>query len=897
MDASAWMPSGDAAVPEGGPAEERIRSIWKLYATLSQTHQAMLRIHDEPALLQQLCEIAAEFGELALAWVGLEQPEAGLLRVAACAGPARGYLEGVVPGTGADSPFASGPALTALRRGLPVVVDDYQADPATATWRERAERWRIAASAAFPIRRGGRVVGTLNVYSERARCFDQEKVALLSEIADSLSFALDALAREAELGAAQRQVASTAQRLLLATGSAGIGIWELDVPSDTQVWDDRMFELFGVARAEFPGGVAGWAGRLHPEDRARVLEAQERALAGTGCYDLEYRILLPDGGVRHLKATAQVIRDGAGRPLRMIGSNRDVTAGNLAEQALRQSRERFHRLFEEALEGIAVADVGRGVLVDCNRAFQHLTGYGREELIGAPIARLHPEACLAPLMAALRTVLAADGGGRTIETRIRTRAGAEREIRIRVNPVILGEHRYAQGLFIDLTESRRQEREREATLELLRLLNQPSLTHELIALVARFLQDWTGCEAVGIRLRDGDDFPYFETRGFPDDFVRRETSLCVRDGGGQVARDPDGNALLECMCGNVLCGRADGRLPCFTGNGSFWTNSTTDLLASSSEADLQGRTRNRCNGEGYESVALIPLRSGELTLGLLQVNDPARDRFTPELIQFLERTGHQLGLALAQRQAQAEVRHLNEELELQVERRTAQFESANRELEAFSYSVSHDLRAPLRAIDGFSQVLLEDYGERLDDDGRRYLERVRLGTQRMGHLIEDLLKLSRLSRGELELGPLDLSAQAERILRDLALRDPGRTVATEVLPGLRATGDARLMTIALENLLGNAWKYTSRTAAARIEVGLRFEEGQPAFFVKDNGAGFDMAYAGKLFSPFQRLHAAPEFEGSGIGLALVQRILNRHGGRVWAEARPDLGATFLFTLP
>ena len=255
--------------------------------------------------------------------------------------------------------------------------------------------------------------------------------------------------------------------------------------------------------------------------------------------------------------------------------------------------------------------------------------------------------------------------------------------------------------------------------------------------------------------------------------------------------------------------------------------------------------------------------------------------------------------AQARRRARAEakLRRLNRELELRVSQRTTQLESANKELEAFAYSVSHDLRAPLRGIDGFSQALMEDYGDKLDEDGRHYLSRVRAGTQRMGLLIDDLLRLSRVSRAQMEHGPVDLSAAAKAVLAELRQQEPGRSVTTRVQEGLAATGDPHLLRIALDNLLGNAWKYSGRTEGARIEMGIAETGEGRAFFVKDNGAGFDMAYAHKLFGVFQRLHSAEEFPGTGIGLATVARIVHRHGGRIWAKGEPGKGATFYFTLP
>jgi light-regulated signal transduction histidine kinase (bacteriophytochrome) len=222
---------------------------------------------------------------------------------------------------------------------------------------------------------------------------------------------------------------------------------------------------------------------------------------------------------------------------------------------------------------------------------------------------------------------------------------------------------------------------------------------------------------------------------------------------------------------------------------------------------------------------------------------------------------------------------------------------ANRELEAFSYSVSHDLRAPLRAIDGFSLALLEDCENILDDRGRGYLNRVRSATQRMAQLIDDLLKLSRLTRGELKLVKVDLSSLARGISAELKKTQPERLASFRIAPGVGAIGDVHLLKVVLENLLGNAWKFSGKKAEAVIEFGAVQVDGKTAFFVRDNGAGFDMVYVDKLFATFQRLHPEKEFPGMGIGLSLVHRIIVRHGGMVWAEGTVGRGATFYFTLP
>jgi light-regulated signal transduction histidine kinase (bacteriophytochrome) len=247
--------------------------------------------------------------------------------------------------------------------------------------------------------------------------------------------------------------------------------------------------------------------------------------------------------------------------------------------------------------------------------------------------------------------------------------------------------------------------------------------------------------------------------------------------------------------------------------------------------------------------------------------------------------------------AQAEIGTLNAELEVRVDQRTAELVLANKNLEAFTYSVAHDLRSPLRALSGYSEALTEDYADRLDDTGRWYASRIQAGTERMSRLIDDLLSLAQVSRADMNLGLVDLSAEVTAISAELHDREPGRVVRFAIGDGVRDTADRSLIRTVLQNLVENAWKFTARRENAAIEFGTAAAgDTRVCCYVRDNGAGFDPAFAGKLFEPFQRLHAFTDFPGTGIGLASVQRIIERHGGRVWAEGAVGHGATFYFTL-
>jgi signal transduction histidine kinase len=290
---------------------------------------------------------------------------------------------------------------------------------------------------------------------------------------------------------------------------------------------------------------------------------------------------------------------------------------------------------------------------------------------------------------------------------------------------------------------------------------------------------------------------------------------------------------------------------------------------------------------GFELRQEVPTGERVMTIDARQVRDD--DGATMSLLAIDDATTNV--------RAQHETQRLRLELEARVKERTADLETSNKELEAFSYSVSHDLRAPLRAIDGFSAQLLELYADRLDERGQHYLRRVRAATLRMSELIDDLLQLSRLSQETLRCERIDLTALSTSIANELRLQDPERRVSFESQPGLESWGDPGLIKIAVQNLIGNAWKFTGATATATIAIGRTDRELGNAYFVRDNGAGFDKRHADNLFGVFQRLHPQRQFPGHGIGLALVQRVIHRHGGRVWAEGSPGHGATFFFTLP
>ena len=581
-------------------------------------------------------------------------------------------------------------------------------------------------------------------------------------------------------------------------------------------------QIYGQRFSSLQSVWPAWREAIHAEDRERVLAAYREM--GSRGLDERFRILQPDGAMRWVHARGVPVRDANGTVYRVVGTIEDITAAKESEMKIRIATERLQRALEGSNLALFDGDL-RTRKVYLSEAWAAMLGEEPKPTIDTfedLIKRVHPEETN-QVNKAFYDVLKGQIPVYDLEHRVMSRTGEWIWIHSRAKVVERAEDGRAlrlAGVNADITERVRSDEALRKSEQQLR-----AITANLPGAVFQFSISPAGEYS----------FPYLsegildlaEIR--PEDAMRDHTLLF---------------ALIE-----------PEHLPAVLAS---IERARTTLDPWSCEWPI--RIKN-CQTKWIRGRAIVARRDDGAVLG---------DGILIDIT--------------AEKQAEQEIGRLNQSLEQRVRERTRQLEATNKELEAFSYSVSHDLRAPLRGIDGFSQMLLKKYADHLDETGSDYLLRIRRASLRMGELIDDLLQLSRVSRSQIKIEPLDLSQLARSILAALQESEPERTVVTEVQDGIELSADPHLLKIVLENLLGNAWKFTAKQQPAIIRIGTQLQDGEPVVFVKDNGAGFDMKFAHKLFGAFQRLHGATEFEGTGIGLATVQRIMNLHGGRIWADA-------------
>jgi PAS domain S-box-containing protein len=697
---------------------------------------------------------------------------------------------------------------------------------------------------------------------------------------------------------------------------------------------------------------------IHPAERAGFLEALTRPPLGREArLYKEIRGLNGSGQERYVMCHATASLQEGGLVV-WDGTFLDISERKRAEAALKEREERYRAVVESAAEAIISAN-SRGEIVAWNPGAQAIFGYEPAEVLGKPVKMLMPERYLAAHEAAMEHLLTTGKPrlrGQTLELDGRKRDGSEFPLELSLATWEAGGENFYTALIRDVTARQRAQEEVELLRQQLELIlncagegiygvDLEGRTTFANPAAARMV-GWEVAELLGRPHHalahhsrvNGTSYPEGECPIYAvlgDGKARRvESEVFWRKDGTSFPveytatpmHDEKGELLGAAVVFKDITERklAEEKIKSVSAYARSLIEASLDPLVTISPAgkitdvnqateEATGIARTRLIGSDFSDYFTEPERAREgyqkvLTDGLVRDYPLALRHTSGSLMDVLynatiyrNEAGETQGVFAAARditerkRAEAEIRQLNEELELRVQKRTVQLQAANRELESFAYSVSHDLRAPLRAIDGFSRILLEDYQDELDARAKGYLARITAGSKRMGQLIDDILKLSRLSRAEMVFKPINLTDMAGEIAAEFKSAEPERQVEFDIADNLMISGDPRLVRVALANLLENAWKFTSRKPRAVIKVGAAEQGGERWYFVRDNGAGFRMAYADKLFKPFHRLHKDTEFPGTGIGLAIVHRIIQRHGGHIRVESAEGQGTVFYFT--
>ena len=639
----------------------------------------------------------------------------------------------------------------------------------------------------------------------------------------------------------------------LALEAGQLGIWRWQVANDAIYWSNRTCEIFGVNQAAIPKSFDEYSGYIHPDDLDYLEKTVEHAIAEHQSYSLQHRIIRRDGSEAWLQCYGKVEFDNNDKLIGTIGTIQDITLQKQLETEKEQTQQLYENVFSSATEGFVIRTL-EGKTIQANPAIYQLYGYSKEEFLALSLEQLIPAGSQENLQE--RNAIIQNKQMYFKEAKRLCKDGGIIDVEIHASLINFQGKPHVFSIVHDITERKQNETIIKSIAEGVSSSTGKAFFHQLILQMAKLFH----AHYAFISLIDEKNPVLLNT------FV-----LCVNN---QIV-DNISYVVEDTPCGEVL-----DRETCAYPSNVQKLFPLDKLLVDMNAESYIGSPLYDTNGTPIGVIVIIdtkPMENIEYIKEIMQI--------------FAARTGAELERVRAQNELKAH----QDNLEAAVQSRTKELEVVNHELESFSYSVSHDLRSPLRAIDGFSKALLDDYENKLDAEGQDLLLRVRKNTIRMGKLIDDLLNLSRLGRAEINTEALNIGNIAKEIISNLREADSKRKVEFNCSVTNLAQADTEQIRIVLDNLLNNAWKYTSKKDVAIIEFGKKVENSETIYYVKDNGTGFDMAYSGKLFGAFQRLHGR-EYEGSGIGLATVQRIIHRHHGSIWAEAKPNQGATFFFTL-
>ncbi len=874
------VPQDERTLPE----EAALLRLNKALKALSDSSQAVIRAKDESQYLNEVCRIIIEDWGYSMVWIGFaENNEAKSVRPAAYAGFVEGYLE-TLQLTWADTERGRGPTGTAIRTGNVAVCRNMLTDPAFTPWRREAIKRGYASSIVFPLRANNIVFGAINIYSKETDPFTKEEIRLLTELTDNVAYGIEVLRIRAAQERAEEALKQSERRYhsLFENMSEGFAYCrmfydERGRPVDFVYLDvnsafEKITRLKNVIGKKVTVAIPGIReshpelfniyGRVAATGKPERFEIEFKPLGmwlNISVYSIEtgYFVAVFDDVTERKRTEARLTADLAALTRMHALSGKVLETGGIQP------------LLQEVMDtAVAIMRADRGSLQMVEGDSLRIVAHHRHQqpfLEFFASAENRASTCGKVMMCRERVVVP------DIET----------------SPLFTGKP--------SLTVLR------EAGVRAVQSTPIMSRTGVLLGIIST---QWS-------KPYNPDEHDLWRI----DLLARQAADLIEHSQAEQALRESEHHereraeelaAMLEAVPIPVIIVH-DPDSTHMTGN-----RAANELLRHRRGSEISLSAPDEVKPRHYRAI-----KDGrELRLDELAAQRAARGEYVRDFefsllfadgairhllgygTPLLDEQGRSRGAVHVlvditdRKLAEEKINELNKELTLNVR----ELESSNRELEAFIYSIAHDLRAPLRSISGFSEVLLKNYLDKLDDSGQKYLSRVMTGSEEMNQIIDDLLHLSRISRHEIQRQDVDMSRIVQSLITELRAAHPDRTVAVEIAESIFAFADERLMQLVLSNLLGNAWKFTSKTAQARIEFGALERVGKTVYYIKDNGAGFDQNFAERIFLPFHRLHKVQDFEGTGIGLAIAERAIRRQGGRIWAEGKINEGAAFFFTV-
>ena len=926
--------------------EDQLQQLNRTLTALKDSGNAMMHATSEAEYLDQVCRLVVEDCSHTMVWIGFaENDEARSVRPVAHAGFEKGYLK-TLRLTWADTERGRGPTGTAIRTGKPSACANMLTDPRFAPWRAEGLQRGYASSLAVPLLAEGRAFGAITIYSEQPDPFSEDEVRLLAQLADDLSYCIHTLRLRAA-----RERAEGRTELLAETASQ---LLTTDVPQ--RIVEDLCRKMLGFldCQAFFNYLVDERAGRLHlnacagiPAEAARETEWLDYGAAVCGCAardacrivaeDIQHTSdprtelvksfgiqayachpLLIGGRVLGTVSFGTRVRTRfTDEELSLMKAVTDLVAIAMERQRVQAALQKMNeeleqRVAERTAELHATSRYARslieasldplvtispeGKITDVNAATEEVTGISRQSLVGTSFSNYCTEPGKAE--AGYQKVLA-EGLIRDYPLTIRHASGRTTDVLYNAT-VYRDEAGQVQGVFAaarDITERKQAERRRDFTSALLALFAHKASASEYLRSVVEVIREWTGCQALGIRIADQQgEIPYESWAGFEPEFIKLENRLSLK-------RD-------NCCCIRAISEDFEEPDQALLTPGGSYRCDDAIAFVNKLAPEKRARYRGNCMKFGFASLAIIPVRYRDGVIGALHLADRRPGQFPPSAVEFLETMTPLVGEAVHRFQMEAELARHRDQLELLVGRRTQELtaantqlqqaaeelERSNRDLEQFAYVASHDLQEPLRAVGGYVKLLERRLGKGLDARAREFITGAFDGALRMERLITDLLAFSRVGTRGGEFVPTGLDAVFHQVLANLhaSIESAQATVTHDPLPTLTVDG-TQLMQL-FQNLIGNALKFRGGPPPA-IHLGAQKQDGRWVFSVRDNGIGIEPQYFEKIFQIFQRLHTRKDYSGTGIGLAICKKIVERHGGTIWVESQPGQGSTFFFSLP